>query len=226
MNQLFAVCCRPLLSQDLLHRATDTLPPVFQDKISTSRLPQDRALRAGAFLLLKKGLQTSLGLSLWDVHPHTGIYGKPHLYIPQKTGMSIFYNASHSGEWALCAFSSHEVGADIQQEKALHPHLAHRFFAPSEVLWLEQQADFKAAFFRLWVLKESYMKYTGQGFHLPLKSFAINFSGENRPTLGNPLTDSPCYFTEFSLSPSCRGAVCTASPHGFETKFFTLEELL
>ncbi len=100
-----------------------------------------------------------------------GQYGKP--YVKDK---SIFFNLSHSGEYAVCAVSDREVGIDIQEMGALKMKVARRYFTENECKYILSQPDSdKAAdmFYRLWSLKESFVKAVGLGINLPFKSFEI-----------------------------------------------------
>lgn len=100
-----------------------------------------------------------------------GQYGKPYV-----RGNNIFFNLSHSGEYAVCAVSDKEVGIDIQQKGALKMKVARRCFTENECGYILGQPDSEMAadmFYRLWSLKESFVKAVGKGFNLPFKSFEI-----------------------------------------------------
>jgi 4'-phosphopantetheinyl transferase len=102
-------------------------------------------------------------------------YGKP--YLAENTA-SLFFNLSHTKEWALYAISLEEkIGVDIesiQTEKEVE-NIASRFFSPYENKQLNQlSADKKiAAFFQLWACKEAFIKAVGEGLSFPLKDFDI-----------------------------------------------------
>lgn len=83
--------------------------------------------------------------------------GKPYLKMP------LFFNLSHSGEYVACVLSDKEVGMDIQEKKAKAPDLNRRLLNEKETAPKNPQE-----FFRLWAVKEAYVKCKGTGL---LKDF-------------------------------------------------------
>ncbi len=106
---------------------------------------------------------------LWDGSCVVGEHGKPML--PEKIG--LYFNLSHSGDYAACAVSDQEIGADIQKHKRYEEKLAERFFHPEELAYLEAAEDRKRSFFDLWCLKESCIKCTGRGLGTGLERFSV-----------------------------------------------------
>ena len=73
-----------------------------------------------------------------------------------------------------CAISDREVGADVEyNDPAIDLDIAKNYFYNSEYENIMKSDNPSNEFFRYWVLKESYMKYTGLGFNLDLDSFEI-----------------------------------------------------
>lgn len=101
--------------------------------------------------------------------------GKPSL--PERTG--VFFNLSHSGDYLAGAFSDSETGMDIQKISPPHSgvlRIAGRFFTPAEYELLaaaKKTDDRLELFFRLWSIKEAYIKYCGCGMRGGLDSFQI-----------------------------------------------------
>ena len=98
--------------------------------------------------------------------------GKPYL----AKEPDIHFNLSHSGEWAVCAISSSPVGVDIQHCDEGRRDVASRFFHREEIRYLDSLPQFRRdeGFYRLWTLKESFVKATGRGLDLPLRSFWVD----------------------------------------------------
>ena len=74
----------------------------------------------------------------------------------------IFFNISHSSNYAVCIVGDRPVGIDIEEIREGRQNLARRFFDKDETEWIEE-GDSDERFFRIWTLKEAYGKATGQG---------------------------------------------------------------
>jgi 4'-phosphopantetheinyl transferase len=100
--------------------------------------------------------------------------GKPIL----RDSSRIHFNASHSGQMALYAFTvGCELGVDVEQLRKLdEPELiAARFFSTAEASELVSLAPEQRgpAFFRCWTRKEAYVKAIGEGLAIPLNRFQV-----------------------------------------------------
>ncbi|MGQ8873214.1 4'-phosphopantetheinyl transferase family protein [Paenibacillus sp. TSA_86.1] len=99
-------------------------------------------------------------------------YGKPALI----NDANVQFNVSHSGDWvALIAGSEDELGVDVEKIAPIDLQIAERFFSSSECQFLAGKPEEmqQETFYRLWTLKESYIKAVGMGLSMPLNSFAI-----------------------------------------------------
>lgn len=102
----------------------------------------------------------------------TGQWGKPYL----TDSPELKFNLSHTESFVACAIAEKcEVGIDAEKvdRTVSATDIARRFFADAEVRQIEalpahSQRD---AFFRIWTLKEAYVKACGRGFDLPLREF-------------------------------------------------------
>ena len=133
--------------------------------------------------------------------------GKP--YFPDFP--DVHFNLSHSGERVMCVISPFEVGCDVEIIKGDRGRLAERFFKPEESAWikhfetLEKQSE---AFYRLWTLKECYMKVTGRGMSLMPDKFALRVDENENISLYHD-GDRPEYdFREIDLHDGYRYAYC------------------
>lgn len=119
-------------------------------------------------------------LLLPDAMP--GENGKPCF----KELSDIYFNLSHSGEYAVCMIADCEVGVDIQQygknpkggvvKRVLHTK--ERDFY--DALGVAEKA---ACFYHLWSAKEAYAKYTKEGLSLDFRKLCVE-------PYGNLLTDT------------------------------------
>ena len=163
----------PLGDEGLFKSLYDLMPEYRKDKIDRIKSESDkrRSLAAGALLLYGARL---LGLSkLPEVIK--GENGKPYF-----KDSSVFFNLSHSGERVMCVIGDTEAGCDIENANRKYDmNVAKRFFSPSEVKALEETLDEdekKKLFFKLWTLKESFVKLKGDGLSRPLDSFSFKES--------------------------------------------------
>lgn len=128
----------------------------------------------------------------------TNTHGRPG--IANDIAQPVSFNLSHTKGLSVLAISSHPLtGVDVEHSKRQNSfeeqRLAHRFFSPSEtasLLALPHPAH-KERFYRLWTLKEAYIKACGKGLAIPLDHFYFDFlgSGGIRIAFSEELNDSP-----------------------------------
>ncbi|MGV8905889.1 MAG: 4'-phosphopantetheinyl transferase family protein [Acetobacterium sp.] len=174
-NQIFMADTRPLQDPQFFNDGLAQVTAERREKILRMKSIQAQALSMGAEILLQKALFKSFGIKK-ELPIKMAAHGKPGLV----NISGIHFNLSHSGNYAVCALSRTDIGVDLQKIRLLNLELAKRYFAKDEVKWLldlpaEKQ---KKSFFDLWSIKESYMKYTGKGFALPMKNFSVNIKGD------------------------------------------------
>lgn len=133
--------------------------------------------------------------------------GKPNLIFPKKN----FFNISHSGDWVICAISNNIVGVDVEMVRKPNLKIAKRFFSASEYEFLlgnSSKKEQEKLFYKIWTLKESYVKADGRGLVIPLNSFSINL---NRDIISiyteNNLKN--CFFKTFEVDDKYTAAVCS-----------------
>lgn len=84
--------------------------------------------------------------------------GKPYL-----VGSNLYFNFSHCLKRVICTVSSSEVGCDVQDIRPINPRVVSRFFSSDEGMVLSADSNADTHFTKLWVLKESILKYKGDG---------------------------------------------------------------
>lgn len=104
-----------------------------------------------------------------------GEHGKP--YLTERP--DIRYNLSHADGIAACIVSDRECGIDCEKVREYRPLVAKRIFSDSEQALLENtgEADRNLLFFRLWTLKEAFVKALGVGISYPMKTVEFSFNG-------------------------------------------------
>lgn len=112
-----------------------------------------------------------------DLKYRYGEHGKPYL----KDYPGLYFSLSHSGDVVVCVLAEQEIGLDVQQHVKIKEGLARRFFTEEENALLAEAAGVQAyeqLFFRMWSIKESYIKYTGLGMKQGLDTFSIEWGNK------------------------------------------------
>ncbi len=115
------------------------------------------------------------------------LHGKPRVSAPAGAPQ-MYFNLSHTNGLVACVVADTPlIGVDVEEIKSIDDFLqvAQRHFAPQEVYALQRAppAEQCHIFFRLWTLKESYLKARGLGLTLPLDQFWFVSSQHNSFTL-------------------------------------------
>ncbi len=151
-----------------------------REKVERCRNEEDkkRSLLAGYLIQVgvrewigeESGLQSAIPLSLSYTY---GEDGKP--YLTDYPG--LHFSLSHSGSYVIAAFSEEEVGIDIQEHRPMQCDIAERFFSEEDKKQIAQRIaeGEKDAFFRLWAVKEAYMKLTGEGLRQGLNTTRLEW---------------------------------------------------
>jgi len=109
-----------------------------------------------------------------------------------------------------------KIGCDVQRVKEVKDSLAKRFFTENEHTYVMQgktKQERNERICRLWALKESFAKATGEGLRIGLANFDVGFDEMNRPVLLEQPKQAQevYYFREYSLeNESYQIAVCAS----------------
>lgn len=101
----------------------------------------------------------------WEsVSVERGKTGKPYGRTPNgQREISL----SHSGHWVLCSIGAWRSGVDVESDAEGYEEIAKHFFSPTENALLQRVPPSvrEKEFLRCWTLKESYLKFTGEGLY-------------------------------------------------------------
>ena len=103
-----------------------------------------------------------------------GEHGKPAL----REYPDIRFNLSHADGIAACIVSEHECGIDCERVREYRPNVARRVFTPEELAVFESTSESERdlLFFRLWTLKEAFVKAVGRGLSYPMNTVGFSFA--------------------------------------------------
>ena len=87
-------------------------------------------------------------------------YGKPYI-----KNNSLYFNISHSGIYTVLVIASSEVGVDIEKI-TMHENVIDKVCTNDEKKLIKNADDFT----KMWVKKESYVKFLGVGLAYGLKN--------------------------------------------------------
>jgi 4'-phosphopantetheinyl transferase len=159
------------------------LSPEERAKADRYLRPADRVRSIVARGRLRQLLAGAAGVAPADLIFAYGPQGKPLLAAPPHA-TALGFNVSHSGDYVLIALCPNgALGVDLEQIRPGRDwkQIAGRFFSPDEQAWLESQPA--EAFFRLWVIKEAWLKAAGGGLSIPLRDATVVFGPDGQPAI-------------------------------------------
>lgn len=208
MIRVYYADVSPLGDDTIYDAAIASLPPQRRKKAESLVQRDDRNLSVGASLALMHALK-SAG---YDAHSlefdiHDG--GKPY-----AKNADVHFSITHSGTLAMCAVADCPVGIDVQKIAPFNPDICKRFFSQSEREQIFASSDediIKDTFFRIWTIKESYVKMTGRGLGA-FSEFEVRLSPA--PCIKG---GEECTITELEMR-GYKAAVCARADDAIETE--------
>lgn len=187
----------------------EKMPAWRRRRIDSMKHESGKALSLGVGVLLHKAL-TEMGVEEPD-EVSMNEFEKPFY----KEYPEIHFSLSHSGVMAMCAISDRPVGCDVEKIRERDLDIAKRFFTSEEYdLIKSQQTDELQTkmFFRIWTLKESFVKCIGTGLSTPLNEFSIIPDWHGKITLNQTISNSEYNFVELNLDDGYKYSVCVKDP--------------
>ena len=136
---------------------------------SKERWPDYQWASARGKELLQAGLRRQLGDNKFVPNVKKRSDDKPYL-----KNSELYFNISHSRRYVICAISYEEVGIDIQyhRQKDLSA-IAKRTMSTLEWEEYQQVNNSDKFFYDTWTMKESFLKYTGEGLRRDMRLLDI-----------------------------------------------------
>jgi len=162
-----------------LHRWFETLDELERQRSASFHLEVDRRDFVAAHALLRSMLTYYANLPEHSWRFVIEANGKPSID-PDLGCDELRFNLSHThGLVAVAVASRGLIGIDAERvdPAKVDFNVAKEYFAAAELQILQKAppAQRPAYFYRLWTLKEAYIKAIGTGLSMPLRSFAFAF---------------------------------------------------
>ena len=173
MNKVYVISIEELKRKYSYEELYKLAPPYRREKVDKYMFEKDKYLSLGVEYLLRKALE-DVEIDYDKVKIEYNEFGKPYI----GNFEHIYFNLSHSEEMCMCVVADTEVGCDVQIMQDDFMDIANSFFTPNELAYIENLKTYeekKDMFYRLWTLKESYVKVLGVGGNLDFKSFEMIF---------------------------------------------------
>lgn len=170
-----------------------------------------------SYKLLAYALKNEYGIDISTLILLADKHGKPYFQGRDE----LQFNISHSGDIVLCAISDKVIGVDVEKIRSHPEKVVNRVFSERERLQLEASDDTNLFFFRIWTLKEAYVKTLGVGISYPMKT--VSFELEN-------LSEIKCSNSGYSFFQDIIGeeyivSICVESENGCSLNDICLTEI-
>ena len=171
MVRTYVINVRQFDEEDAFRAALPAVSPYRQKKIALLKNEREKRRSLGAAFALNAALKY-YGMCEQNMEYVLGEQGKPMF----RDCPELSFSLSHSGDYAICSLGERETGCDIERVRPDKMRVAERFYAEEEKAWIYQADVLKeqeSRMFRIWTMKESFLKVTGCGMALPLKDYSL-----------------------------------------------------
>jgi len=176
-----------------------------KEKILRYRHMEDALRSLYGEILIRDFIVREYSIQNADIKFAEKVDGKPCIKSPE----GVKYNISHSDAWVVCAIGSREIGIDIEKIRSVKTDIIKRSLTKTEYESFlnkspEDQIDY---FFDLWTLKESYIKYMGEGLSIPLDSFYFTKNEDEIKIIRSE--EKPLYFRQYFFDKNYKFSICS-----------------
>ncbi len=128
---------------------------IYEGDLTSEKLRESLTMDAVGSYCAKRGINCQ------DMSIVRTEKGKPYVCGASE---DVYFNVSHTGNMWMCIVGAAECGIDIQAVKdCKYEQLSRRHFTKDEQRYIDNYGI--GGFFRLWVRREAFGKYTGEGFY-------------------------------------------------------------
>lgn len=223
----YAINTKKIVNINEVREFLDIVSAERKIKINKFYFQKDKVHSLFVEIVLRYALWEQYGLSSAYIEFGQSEYGKPYL-VNQK---GLYFNLSHSGNWVLCGLGDTPIGLDVEEVKDKKINLTNRIFTEeeSDFIFMQPLDQRIKTFYKIWTLKESYVKYVGKGLSIPFDSFLFQFDDDDIQFYLKGQRDYSLAFTTGQLDEQHVMALCVKSQWSDrinnQVKILTLEEL-
>lgn len=156
------------------------IPMYKQEKIKKYKSEKEIKMSIIGEILLKELLKKHYNLDYNKLNFKTNKNGKPFI-----ANSNVFFNISHSKEFIIVAVSNNPVGVDIEKKRKISNNMVKYITNESEKNYILFSDDFLNTFFKIYVLKEAYIKMFGlninciKNIHININNNKFSFNDKN-----------------------------------------------
>jgi len=145
-----------------------------QEKIRKYIKHEDRCRSLVAALLCRYMIRRKYKISNGELRFSILEKGKP----VSNNDIKLDFNISHSDTCVACIIDDNDVGIDVEKIDKYNADISKRFFQTKESEFISSHDDKASVFYRIWTIKEAYIKYLRLGMYKRMNSFAVNLIDE------------------------------------------------
>lgn len=157
MYKLYAIFHNRPLCEPEVKAYLEFLPQQRRERALRYCGADDRDNCILSYLLLRHALKNCFGLH--DPRIEFPPRGKP--YLPEQS--DVHFNISHCPAGCIVGVSDVPIGVDIQDVRNFSPRLVEYCCSENERRHIAQSVQPNEAFARIWAMKESWLKLSGEG---------------------------------------------------------------
>jgi 4'-phosphopantetheinyl transferase len=171
-TQIFAYDISKLSVQ--FSELSETISEAEIKKSKKFKNKNDTRLFLGGKMLSRKVISSITGVDPRRLIFKSDRFGRPFLVFPKMENFD--FNLSHSCKLVILAIGNGKIGVDIEKIVPIDLDISENCFHKKEIEFIHSDKNKKLDnFYKLWTLKESFIKLTGKGLSYPIKNIHFEF---------------------------------------------------
>lgn len=221
--KVFAIKLKDKLDNSSLELLLALIDKKKRERLEKFVFWQDLQRGLFADLFIRKVIVDTFGVLNEEIEFGFSNFGKPYI----KNINDFHFNISHSGDWIVCVIDKNSVGIDIEKISTINLDISKNFFSNKEhedLMLSNEPFDY---FFKLWTLKESYIKYLGKGLSHPLNSFTMHLKENGIKIESEERILNDIFFKQYNIEEGYKLAACGEKDNFPQNLvFLSLDDLL